>query len=136
MRELLPGLKREDIVALVADLRLTEEENYDDVLIGSAYLGARRASLLDRSGGTDDLIFVLSIFCWWPGKPDPPPGVQDQLHLVRREAFRRAARGHWDRLDQVVPDATLLFSPSELFEAQGRGLSAFLNVEFPYWSNR
>jgi hypothetical protein len=128
MRELLPGLEREAIVALLSDLRLVEEEDYDDVLMGSAYLGARRASLLDRPGGTDDLIFVLSIFCWWPGKPDPPPGVQDQLHLVRREAFRGAARGKWDRLDHVVPDATLLFPLSELFEAQRRGLSAFLNV--------
>jgi hypothetical protein len=128
MSELLPGLEREPVVSLVSELRLAEDENFDDVLVGSAYLGARRALLLDRPGGTEDMTFALSIFCWWPRKPDPPPDVQDQLYLVRREAFRGAARGEWDRLDHVVPESTLLLSPSELFEAQRRGLRAFLNV--------
>jgi hypothetical protein len=128
MSELLRSLQRDPVIALVSELRLAEDESYDDVLVGSAYLGARRESLLGRSGGTDDMIFALSIFCWWPAKPDPPPEVQDQLYVVRREAFRGAARGEWHRLDRVVPDSTLLFPPSELFEAQRRGLSAFLNV--------
>jgi hypothetical protein len=108
--------------------RLAEGENIEDVFAGSAYLGARRASLFERRPSASDLEFALSIFTWWRFKPDPPPDVEEQLRSIRRDAFEGARFGRVEILDSLVSIDTLRLGRWELYLRQRVGIGAFLNV--------
>ena len=65
--------------------RLTKGETVEDVMLGGAYLAARRAeAFFNRRPGPADLEFALSIFTWWPFKPVPPEAVEERLLVIRR----------------------------------------------------
>jgi hypothetical protein len=107
--------------------RLTEDENIDDVMVGSAYLAARRAGLFGRPPGTGDLEFALSIFTLYPFKPDPPDEVERELVNIRRLHFQGLRSGNVESLDSLVPEETLRLSLWQLYARQGMGVSEFLN---------
>ncbi len=106
-------------------------EDVSDVLIGSAYLARRRAQLLHRPVQLEDLEFTLSVFCFWPLKPDPPAQVRADLTEVRRPAFEGASRAPEEKLrqtfDELVPDSTLVLDPAGLHEKQRDSVEAFLS---------
>jgi hypothetical protein len=115
--------------------RLSTNEDPKDVLAGAAYLGRRRATLFKRRPATADLEFALSIFTWWPFKPDPPSDVEADLYRIRLYAFEGAFRSlvgsfkiEFGRLNSLVPDETLMLSKWDLYSKQRLGISAFLNT--------
>lgn len=122
-----------EAVAILIGRTLKEDESLDDVLTGCAYLGARRAKLLNRPGSIDHLVFALAIFTWWPFKPTPPKRVELELRRVRRAAFMGLARLSPVVISErsiawLVPDETLKLSLHRLYQRQRSGVEEFLRV--------
>ncbi len=100
-----------------------------DIAAGAAYLGARRASLLGVSPGREALQFALSIFCWWPLKPQPAQNVSRSLANIRAAAFSGVDKTlDFGALDAVVPVSTLTMKPEELYARQQQSVSEFLTI--------
>jgi alkanesulfonate monooxygenase SsuD/methylene tetrahydromethanopterin reductase-like flavin-dependent oxidoreductase (luciferase family) len=98
--------------------RLTASESVDDAVAAAEHLARRRAELLGREPTQADLEFAASIFCWYPFRTLPPEEVQHELALIRQGAVAGAARGDTQRLDEIVPDRTLVVNRTEPDKAQ------------------
>lgn len=110
--------------------RLREGETAEDVMVGGAYLASRRAqAFVNRRPGPADLEFALSIFTWWPFKPDPPEFVEDRLLGIRLRVVEEVRRGDVEYLDRIVPRRTLRLSLWELYSRQQQGIAEFLDEQ-------
>lgn len=130
-------LKRElfaRVAGVIAD-RVRGTENLSDVLVGGAYIASLRLAV--RGGGksktsdSSDLIFALSVFTWWPFKPDAAPHVEEQLLNLRGSLFEGLAAGSifdMEALRTSVPERTLRMDILELYQAQQSDIGAFLNI--------
>ena len=107
----------EAFVALVTP-RLREGEEIDDVLSGSVALATHRADLLGRAPLPVDVEFVLTLFCWWPLKPEIPRDAAEQLYRFRRRLFAGAATSAPRRLLGAVSSEVLMLSLDQLQQAQ------------------
>ena len=106
--------------------RLRPSESVADAVAASEYLARRRAELLGREPTQADLEFAASIFCWYPFRTLPPEEIQHQLASIRQGAIAGAAHGDTQRLDEIVPDRTLMVNRNQLAEQQQRGVGEFL----------
>lgn len=93
--------------------RLALGESIDDVFSGAAFLVRRRAELLGHDPGADDFVYILSLFTWYPFKPDLPSSAEAQLVQSRTDIFRGAANGEFGRLE-YIPGQILTLSFLEL----------------------
>jgi hypothetical protein len=106
--------------------RLTRSESIDDVLAASEHLARRRAELLGREPTQADLEFAASILCWYPFKTPPPEHVEEDLMSIRETVVSGVSEGDTRRLDEIVPDRTLVADSAELAAGQQRGVRSFL----------
>ncbi|MDA8357260.1 MAG: hypothetical protein M0Z95_13435 [Actinomycetota bacterium] len=99
------------LARLFADrLRLRSGESEEDVLVGTALLAARRASLFGRAPTIHDVEAALSL--WGFLDDDPPPGLVE----VRRRTFSCAACDYHAQRALVdrVPEAVIRLASSEI----------------------
>jgi len=106
--------------------RMRDSESIADALAASEHLARRRADLLGREPTQADLEFAASILCWYPFRTLPPEEVQLELASIRESVVSGVAQGHIERLDETVPDRTLMVNRSELAAQQQRGVQEFL----------
>ena len=87
-----------------------------DVAGGSA-IGQARSEILGRGTEIDDVIFGLSLFCWWPFKPDLFQGSRQYILDQRWNLFGGASVNELsgNKVREVIPMGTLELLPSELF---------------------
>ena len=123
------------LARLLITPRLRAGEDKDDVIAGALHLANRRAQALGRPTRSTDLVYTLSIFCFWPVKIPPPARVREVLTDLRGPAFRGAARGEVAALDRLVPPATLTASVVRLTQLQRQDVSTFLNTGTPMTSS-
>ncbi len=99
-------------------LRLGPDEHEEDVLAGTALLGARRAALFGRAPCIYDLTVALRLF----GLLEEPgaPAVPDPARGERAQLFRSVAHEYvaQRRLIDAVPEAALRSTPDDV---TGRG---------------
>lgn len=90
-------------------LRLAPGEHADDVLVGAALLGARRAGLFGRAPSVHDVVVALSL---WGYLAEAPA----ELVAARRAAFDGAGHDYdvQRALADVVPEASLRLAPAEV----------------------
>jgi hypothetical protein len=96
-----------------------EGEHVNDVLVGSYIIGRKRSLLLKREFYvSDDVPFVLTMFCWWPFKPIISQTNSDFLLAHRGLAFRGASErpAVQDRLSDTVPEWILNMGYDGLFK--------------------
>jgi hypothetical protein len=106
-----------DLISQIIHNRLTPGELLEDVLAGSAFLARRRATLAGQDLGVDHLIYILSLFTWWPFKPDLSNPAEILLLQFRSDLFRGASNGDFERFANV-PDEILGLSTIELLGRQ------------------
>jgi hypothetical protein len=115
---------RDEIVhafAMTLEPRLRAKESLPDVLSGGFALAVRRAQLLGRQVVPLDAEFAFSLFCWWPFKREPKPGMSERLADIRAPLFRGAALADLTALEEAVPDSTLMLSHEDLYQLQQHG---------------
>lgn len=128
------------LIARTVQETAQDDENVDDIIVGGLLLGKRRSELFTREFQIyKDVPFGLSLFCWWPFKPQYLPANREFLLRNRRvlfEGLRGIPLGEV-RQDQIVdlplmravPDKTLTLDLEELFSmAQRLPLWHLLNI--------
>lgn len=90
-----------DLLERILFNRLAPGESIDDILSGASFLARRRAELLGYSPVADDVAYVLSLFTWWPFKPDLPSPAEADLVESRSRMFRGASNGDFAQLEDV-----------------------------------
>lgn len=106
-----------DLISRIIHNRLTPGELLEDVLTGSAFLALRRATLAGQDLGVDHLVYILSLFTWWPFKPDLSNPAEILLLQFRSDLFRGASNGDFERFANI-PDEILGLSTIELLARQ------------------
>jgi hypothetical protein len=106
-----------DLIGRIIGNRLTPAERLEDVLAGSVFLANRRAALAGQNPNADHLIYILSLFTWWPFKPDLSNPAEIFLLQFRSNLFRGASNGDFNRLADI-PDEILGLSAIELLARQ------------------
>ena len=96
---------------LAQRLRLTDGEHLDDVELGIALLGSRRASLAGRAPSAPDLAVAAGLFGFLADAPE-------DLVAYRRVAFRGVAHSYDAQraLVDAVPEASLLVPVGEALD--------------------
>jgi hypothetical protein len=83
------------LIAGLVSVTAQEYENVDDIVTGGLLLGRRRADLRGREFQLyEDTPFGLSLFCWWPFKP--------QYSLANREFLLQNRWKLFEGLGQVL----------------------------------
>lgn len=114
------------LIARVVEGTARENENVDDILMGSLLLGTRRASLRTRELQVyEDVPFGLSLFCWWPFKPQYSPANREFLLQNRWRLFEGLGQIPLGEVTQAqivgiplmraVPDKLLDLDREEMF---------------------
>ena len=94
----------------VSRLSLREGEDVDDVVLGCALIGCRRAALVGRAPCIYDVEHAFTLFGFLMAEPP------EELVAMRREAFRSVSHSYDQQraLVDAVPDATLSLTPDEV----------------------
>lgn len=111
----------DDLFRHLVEPRLEPDENVEDVLAGGYAIASARASLAEREPFPLDAEFALSVWCWFPLKPDVPTDLRNQLIDARREIFSGFAEGNTELLSSALPESTLLLSHEALYRLQAGG---------------
>lgn len=104
-----------------------EYENVDDIMVGGLLLGKRRANLRIREFQVyEDVPFSLSLFCWWPFKPQLRTDNREFLLQNRWRLFEGLGQIPLGELSQAqivevplmraVPDELLSLDRKEMFK--------------------
>jgi hypothetical protein len=102
-----------DLLERIITDRLAPEESIDDVFGGADFLARRRAELLGYNPGADDFLYVLSLFTWYPFKPDLPSSAEAYLVESRSRIFKGVSNGDFGSLE-YIPSRILTLSFLEL----------------------
>lgn len=114
------------MIARIVKETAQEYEDVNDIMTGSLLLGNRRASLRTREFQLyEDVPFGLSLFCWWPFKPQYLPANREFLLQNRWRLFEGLNQISLSELSQdqvseiplmrTVPDKILTLDRDELF---------------------
>jgi hypothetical protein len=104
-------------------LQLTDAEHADDVLMGAAMIGLRRASLYGRAPISHDVELALHLFGYLEDVPE-------ELVQARRRLFSGIAHDYWQQRDlaDLVPEATLRLTPALVRDALKANPTAWRNL--------
>jgi hypothetical protein len=128
------------LIARIVTETAQEYENVDDILVGGLLLGKRRGELFSREFQIyKDMPFGLSLFCWWPFKPQYLPANREFLLKNRWRVFEGLREIPLREVSQdqildlplmrAVPDKILSLELEELFSmAQNVPLWPLLNL--------
>lgn len=109
--------------------RLEGGESLEGVLRLAAFLGTKRAELLGRSPEATDVVFALSLFCWWPFKPDPPDPVRTALRARRANLASLAERERFAEIEASVNLDVLTLDAEQIIQLWEEGPGALFSAE-------
>jgi hypothetical protein len=107
------------LFSFVLNYTVQQGEYVNDVLDGSYIIGRKRSVILKREFYvSDDVPFVLAMFCWWPFKPIISEMNSKFLLTHRGRAFRGASERPdvQSRLSNIVPEGILGMGYDGLFQ--------------------
>jgi hypothetical protein len=112
----------------IVELTVTQSEEVPDVIEGSYALGARRAEVLGRTFWPgEDVVYAMTLFCWWPFKPAMSIQAKTALRQLRGLLFKGASQSYEVRVKLVafVPTALLELNTQDLFKYLTSGEIAY-----------
>lgn len=113
--------------ASIVKLTVQRSEEIPDVIEGAYALGERRAQTLGRGFWPgEDVVYAMTLFCWWPFKPAMSISVKAVLQELRGPLFKHASRSYSVRanLVEAIPRALLELNTEELHKVLLSGVVA------------
>jgi hypothetical protein len=98
-------------------------------LAGAQYLAEKRARMLNRRPRSMDLLHILFLFLSCPWARSYSPQYMERMSRIREYIFAGADAGNFQRLDDAVLNAGLLFMTERLYELHDQEeIEGFLRI--------